>query len=49
MNSESVEGRRTLAWLLVAAAGVRAAFGIIMSGSFALTAHAFCSKFFSQD
>jgi uncharacterized membrane protein YphA (DoxX/SURF4 family) len=31
MNSESVEGRRTLAWLIVAAAGVRAAFGIIMA------------------
>ena len=31
MNSESVEDRRTLAWLMVAAAGVRAAFGIIMA------------------
>ena len=31
MNSKSVEGERTLAWLLVAAAGVRAAFGIIMA------------------
>jgi nitrite reductase (NO-forming) len=30
MNSESVEERRTLAWLLVATAGVRVAFGIIM-------------------
>ncbi|HZR05560.1 MAG TPA: multicopper oxidase domain-containing protein [Candidatus Udaeobacter sp.] len=31
MNSESVEGRRTLAWLIVAAAGVRAAFGIFVA------------------
>jgi nitrite reductase (NO-forming) len=31
MNSESIEGPRTLAWLIVAAAGVRAAFGIIMA------------------
>ena len=31
MNSESIEDRRTLAWLIVAAAGVRAAFGIIMA------------------
>src|ERR1700693_2800507 len=31
MNSESVEEQRTLAWLIVAAAGVRAAFGIIMA------------------
>ena len=31
MNSKSVESDRTLAWLLVAAAGVRAAFGIIMA------------------
>jgi nitrite reductase (NO-forming) len=30
MNSESVE-ERTLAWLIVAAAGVRAAFGIVMA------------------
>jgi hypothetical protein len=29
MNSESVEERRTLAWVIVAAAGVRVAFGII--------------------
>jgi nitrite reductase (NO-forming) len=31
MNSESVGERRTFAWLIVAAAGVRAAFGIIMA------------------
>lgn len=31
MNSESVEERRTLAWVIVAAAGVRVAFGIIMA------------------
>ncbi len=31
MNTESVEGRRTLAWLIVAAAGVRAAFGIFVA------------------
>jgi nitrite reductase (NO-forming) len=31
MSSESVEEKRTLGWLLVAAAGVRAAFGIVMA------------------
>jgi hypothetical protein len=31
MNSKSVEGQRTLGWLIVAAAGVRAAFGILMA------------------
>jgi nitrite reductase (NO-forming) len=31
MSSESVDGKRTLAWLIVAAAGVRAAFGIVMA------------------
>jgi nitrite reductase (NO-forming) len=31
MNTESVEGRRTLAWLIVAAAGMRAAFGIFVA------------------
>ena len=31
MNSESVDERRTLGWVLVAAAAVRTAFGIIMA------------------
>ncbi|HZS17115.1 MAG TPA: hypothetical protein VFA51_04200 [Candidatus Udaeobacter sp.] len=30
MNSESIEERRTLGWLIVAAAGVRAAIGVFV-------------------